>query len=127
MTDMPDSRIEHEARRLYQRAVEEVDTVTTARLRAARRTALEGGNSHRALRWMVPAGALAASIMAAVLMWRPMQQATRAPQAQTAQVTASTVDSDLPPDPDSADPAIVEDMAFYAWLADQPIHTRGKH
>jgi hypothetical protein len=120
MKHTPASPLEEQARRLYRQAVTDVDPATAARLRAARRTALEVGSEHHPLRWMVPAGAVAASVLAVVLMWRPMPHPAMPTTTPAAQIAARSTDNDLPPDPDSADPAMVEDMGFYAWLADQP-------
>jgi hypothetical protein len=39
---------------------------------------------------------------------------------------ANSNDDSLPPDPESTDPALYQNMDFYAWLADQP-GTRKRH
>jgi hypothetical protein len=110
------------ARELYLRASRDVDTAAAARLREARRTALDAGESApRALRWMMPAGAMAVAALAVIVVWQPMRHATPIP-APTA-VNAG-IDDDLPPDADSADPALYQNLDFYAWLAQQPASKR---
>jgi hypothetical protein len=107
------------ARDLYLRASREVDTATAARLRAARRTALEAAAKPPTLRWMMPAGAFAVAALAVVVAWQPLHRLapTPAPHAITA---GSDVDAELPPDADSADPALYQNLDFYAWLSQQP-------
>ncbi|NII11571.1 hypothetical protein [Oleiagrimonas sp. C23AA] len=109
------------ARRLYRQAAADVDTATAARLRAARREALVGESATRRHGWMMPAGALAVTALALIVAWQPLHRAT-SPGSPAAAVTSApgTADSDLPPDPDDADPAMYQDMGFYAWLAHQP-------
>ena len=118
------------ARALYRYAGPSVDTATAARLRAARQAALDvAERPHRALRWMMPAGAFAVAALAVVVVWQPLHHA---PQpvlaAPTAAVNVNAADSDteLPPDADSADPALYQDLDFYAWLAQQPADSQPK-
>ncbi|HET7360189.1 MAG TPA: hypothetical protein VFJ04_08575 [Rhodanobacteraceae bacterium] len=109
------------ARELYLRASRDVDTATATRLQVARRTALEAAQSPpRLLRWMMPAGAVAVAALAVVVVWQPMRRTlpTVAPAA------VSSTDDDLPPDADSADPALYQNLDFYAWLARQPAPKR---
>lgn len=107
-------------RALYQCTADEIDTATAARLREARRKALAARRGLHLGRWLFPLGAVAACLLAVVVIWpsTPRHPATTSPQA----VSASAGDSDdtaLPPDPDNNDPAMYQDMDFYAWLADQ--------
>ncbi|SFR85557.1 hypothetical protein SAMN05216570_0032 [Dyella sp. OK004] len=117
----PDNNnLERRARALYREASRNVDTATAGRLRAARREALAAANApaqHRLARVLVPASAFAAVAFAALMMWSPMQQ--RASSASSSAVAAQTaeVDGDLPPDPTSADPSMVQNLDFYDWLA----------
>ncbi|HEX7341468.1 MAG TPA: hypothetical protein VF269_04235 [Rhodanobacteraceae bacterium] len=105
------------ARTLYLRAGPHLDTTTAARLRAARRSALDTKPQHHALRWMVPTGACAAALLAALTIWQPLQHpatvATMAP-------TSADVTQALPPDVDQTNPALYQNLDFYAWLAHQP-------
>jgi hypothetical protein len=114
------------ARQLYRRAGPQVDAATAARLRAARRQALEARPTHRAWPWMVPAGACAAALLAVVAIWQPLARtlpvATTSVGATSGQDAASDM---LPPDADQTDPALYQHMGFYAWLANQPSHKSG--
>lgn len=118
MKTSPDTDITTRARELYREWGPRVDTATAARLRAARRTALEQGTApRRPLRWMVPAGAFAAAVLALVVNWSSLPPQHAAPVASHVAVTDEQA---LPPDADQTDPALYQDMDFYAWLAEQP-------
>jgi hypothetical protein len=107
------------ARDLYRRASREVDTATAARLRAARSAALDAASKPHMPRWMMPAGAVAVAALAVVVAWQPLRHLAPTP-APHAVSTGSDLDADLPPDADSADPALYQNLDFYAWLAQQP-------
>ncbi|MBB3225516.1 hypothetical protein FHW69_000106 [Luteibacter sp. Sphag1AF] len=109
-----DEDIQRRARELYLRASNEVDPVIAGRLRAARRTALEKPVSHAARRMLLPAGAFAMLALASLIVWQPRQSS---PAAPTQVMQSAEADSDLPPDADSADPALYQDLDFYGWLA----------
>lgn len=117
MKAAPTTELETRARELYLRASPPIDSATAARLRAARRDALDAGTApHRNLRWMVPTGAFAVVALAVAVVWQPM----RSP-ASLQQVSASSLgDDELPPDAANADPALYQNLDFYAWLAQQP-------
>lgn len=114
--------IKARAGELYRKCGPEVDTATAARLRAARRHAMEQASAPRhhggKLRWMVPAGAFAMAALALVVNWQILP---RTP-ADTPHLGAPTAQTDeiLPPDADQTDPALYQDMDFYAWLSEQP-------
>lgn len=113
----PDDRIEQRARALFRQAGRELDPAMAGRLRAARREALQPVSaSRRAARLLLPAGAFAVVTLAALMVWsphRPLQ-----PMSHPVSMTnATTDDSDLPPDADSADPALYQNLDFYGWLA----------
>lgn len=116
----PDDRIEQRARALFRQASRELDTATANRLRAARRDALQAAPSaHRTARLLLPAGAFAVIALAALMVWSPRHPAPTA-TAPTATATAAIQtqdDSELPPDADSADPALYQNLDFYGWLA----------
>ena len=107
------------ARDLYLRASREVDTATAARLRAARNIALDAASKPRMLHWMMPTGAVAVAALAVVVAWQPLRHLMPAP-APHAVTASSDIDAELPPDADSADPALYQNLDFYAWLAQQP-------
>jgi len=110
--------IARRARDLYRRASHDIDPAIASRLRAARREAMAGPSTSTASRLLLPAGAFAVLALAALLIWpqAPLPNSAMAPTMATA--TLGDADSDLPPDADSADPAMVEHLQFYAWLAD---------
>lgn len=113
------------ARELYRRAGPQVDPAMAARLRAARREALAGAG-HRRMPWMVPAGACAVAALALVALWQPLHgPATIATMAPTATVSADAAEA-LPPDADQTDPALYQNLDFYAWLAQQPAVSQAK-
>jgi hypothetical protein len=111
-----DRDLERRARELYLRASRDVDPATAGRLRAARRTALAAPHESAARRLMLPAGAFAVVALASLMLWQPGVAPKSAPPAvmQSAEADAAT---DLPPDPDSTDPALYQNLQFYSWLA----------
>jgi hypothetical protein len=110
---------EKRAKQAFDRSVLEVDASTRARLAQARNRALEErGASHGWLsaitaRPLVPAGALAAAVLAAVVVWQGQQRGDIG-----AQPLASTDLELLLGDEDLE--MLDEDMEFYAWLEEQP-------
>jgi len=124
MSPQTEHDFENRLRALYRRTADEVDTVAAARLRETRRRALEAAEKPRLFRWLMPMGAVAAGLLAVVVIW---PSATRHPGPSRAGTSVSTADTSLPPDPEGADPAMYQDLDFYAWLADQPSATRNVH
>ena len=123
MTPDPDKLAER-ARALYLDASRQLDSATAGRLRAARRHALETAEpAPRVHRLLLPAGAFAVLALATLMIWQPSRPATSArPHAITATVAVDP-DNDLPPDADSADPQLYQNLDFYGWLA---ANDRGK-
>ncbi|TCV91276.1 hypothetical protein EC912_11222 [Luteibacter rhizovicinus] len=109
-----DEDIKRRARELYLRASSEVDPATAGRLRAARRNALDKPQAHATRRMLLPAGAFAVVALASLMLWQPLTGSSSAP---TKAVQSVEADSDLPPDADSADPALYQNLDFYGWLA----------
>ncbi|URL59368.1 hypothetical protein IM816_04455 [Luteibacter flocculans] len=109
-----DQEFERRARDLYLRASRDVDPAIAGRLRAARRTALAKPQTSATHRLLLPTGAFAVLALAALMAWRP-GVAPSAPPAVTQMADADP--NDLPPDADSADPALYKDLQFYSWLA----------
>jgi len=112
---------ERRARALYRESAHAIDPATAGRLRAARRTALETAKAPaqpRGVRMLLPTGALAAIALAVLMAWSPMQnRGNDALQAQMNVAKAIDAEGDLPPDPDNADPSMVQNLDFYDWLA----------
>lgn len=116
----PDKPFEQRARELYLDAARQLDPATAGRLRAARREALAAAEKpvHHATRWLIPSGACAAIALAAVLAWPSLPRSgTPAPTAASTMASATENDNTLPPDPEQADPNLVQNLDFYGWLA----------
>ncbi|QAU23048.1 hypothetical protein EO087_02785 [Dyella sp. M7H15-1] len=116
-----DKPLEKRTRALYQEATQRIDPVTTCRLRAARRTAVEAAaapapTQHRA-RMLLPVGALAAMTLAALMIWQPMPHQTASNTPTAAIATAAQPDTELPPSADKNDPRLYQNLDFYNWLA----------
>lgn len=107
------------ARELYRRAGPRVDPATAAHLRNTRRAAVKN-NTHRRLPWMVPAGACAVALLAAVVVWQPLQRAGTVATIAPAVSSNADVSQVLPPDAGEVDPALYQHLDFYAWLARHP-------
>jgi hypothetical protein len=112
-----DHELERRARELFLRASRDVDPAMAGRLRAARRTALASPASHTvARRLLIPASAFAVVALATLMVWQPLGNRAPAPPAAVQTVDA-TDPTDLPPDADSTDPSLYQDLQFYSWLA----------
>lgn len=111
----------------YLEAVDRLDPVSAGRLRAARRAALQAATPPRARalqRALLPAGAFAVVAFAALVIWQPSTRQQAAPTSRAAvTMPAQDADSELPPDPDSTDPKLYQNLDFYDWLA---ANDRGK-
>jgi hypothetical protein len=110
---------EQRARELWREAARQVDPATAGRLRAARREALQAARApaRHVTRWLIPTGAFAAIALAALMVWQPLPRTSAAMQAhQTASATPQA-DNELPPDAEQDDPALYQNLDFYAWLA----------
>jgi hypothetical protein len=108
-----DQELERRARNLYLRASRDVDPVVAGRLRAARRTALAHPHHSTARRLLLPAGAFAVLALATLMVWQP----GGGPPSPAVVAQPGDEPNDLPPDADSADPALYKDLQFYSWLA----------
>lgn len=115
--DHPDDPALARAAAKILRQSERVDSDTAQRLAAARRHALSvAGKPAMARRWLVPAGAFAALVLA-VLMLRPQPQATQAP----VMADAHGIDA-LDLLTDDMSPAFYRDLEFYQWLEKERPH-----
>jgi hypothetical protein len=117
----PDKHIEQRARALFHEASRQLDPATAGRLRAARRSALEAVHAprHSALsRMLLPTSAFAMLMLASLMLWQPGQHGSLPSVGMTTTSQGSAdLDNDLPPDPDTADPNLYQDLDFYGWLA----------
>ena len=118
-----DRELERRARDLYLRASRDVDPAVAGRLRAARRTALSRPHESTARRLLLPAGAFAVLALSTLMVWQPGVTPSAPPALSQ---SADNDQTDLPPDADSADPALYKDLQFYSWLAynDTPSSSR---
>ena len=119
MTPDPD-KFARRARTLYLDASRQLDPAAAARLRTARRQALAAARPARPRlvpRLLLPAGAFAVLALATLMIWQPLRPAGHAPPRAASSTAASDADNDLPPDPDSADPQLYQNLDFYGWLA----------
>lgn len=119
----PDRRqpetFEQRARKLWSHAARQIDSGTAGRLRAARRTAWQeaSGPRPRVASWLIPTGAVAAIALAAMMVWQPLPHAPSVTLEQQASNAALEPDNELPPDAEHVDPALYQNLDFYAWLA----------
>lgn len=115
---------EKRVRELWFEAARQVDPDTTARLRAARRQALQEVRSprHHAARWLIPTGAVAAVALAAMMVWQPLPRAPSLVQNHVAISVLAEPDNELPPNAEQVDPALYQNLDFYAWLAANDKH-----
>lgn len=126
MSEQPDGRddaeLERQARNLFKAGVDELDAATLSRLNRSRQQALAAatGRNRSGWRWTVwaPAGALAASVLAAVLLLN-LPTDTGMP----VQVAATAAGADAEQDPlellaagEDLELVTEADLEFYAWV-----------
>lgn len=110
----PANQFEQRARELFVQSCDQLDANTRMRLREARNNALAGKSPRRKSHMLLPAGAMAASVLALAITWHyGGMPRTRHASGQT--TTASTQAA-----PDNADVDMYDDLDFYRWLAQQP-------
>jgi hypothetical protein len=113
---------EKRAKQAFDRSVLDVDASTRAKLAQARKRAVEEARTPRGFGSLlpasplVPAGALAAGLLAAVLVWQSHPRGDLGSQPlASADLELLLGDEDLE--------MLDEDMEFYAWLEEQPDFT----
>ena len=126
MKEHPDDRdeaeLERHARNVFKASVDDLDAATLSRLHRSRQQALDAaaGRKRSGWRWTVwaPAGALAASVLVAVLLLRSPSE-TGAPVP----VAATPANADVPQDPlelltagEDLALATEAELEFYAWV-----------
>jgi hypothetical protein len=119
LTDESLTDFERNARAVLAEAVLRVDARTRSRLNQARQAALEAAHRRRPL-WRLPlmpaAGAVAAALLVAVVLWH------RAPETRLPTIEGradATMDMDLLTDKDAIDLLDGWDGSFYEWAAAQ--------
>jgi hypothetical protein len=112
------SEFERRTAALLRDSAENLDGATRARLTRARATALEPVARARTwldLRYLAPAGAMAAAVLATVLMLGPGRQAAPVNDAPV----SALYDMDLLADADAFEIAQEADLDFIEWAAAQ--------
>ena len=107
-----DPDLARHAHALFAIASEHIDSDTLRRLRAARSDALSAPRRRNLLPVLVPAGALAAAVLALAVVWHPLHAPSTAP------VTAGT--GAMLVSADSSEVDMAQNLDFYDWLATQP-------
>jgi hypothetical protein len=124
MSELNESATEFErnARRVLEESVRRIDAPARSRLNQARHAALEAAAARRSgwfdrFTLMPAAGAVAAAVLVAVVLWQrePVGTPPVGPEAQRAAVE----DMDLLTDNDSIDLMDGWDGSFYEWAASQ--------
>jgi len=120
--DRDDAELERHARNAFKASVDDLDAATLSRLNRSRQQALDAaaGRKRTGWRWTAwaPAGALAASVLAAVLLLRSPSE-TGAPVQVAATPTNAEVRQDLLElltAGEDLDLATEADLEFYAWV-----------
>ena len=120
--DHDDAELERQVRNVFKASVDDLDAATLSRLNRSRQQALDAaaGRKRSAWRWTAwaPAGALAASVLAAVLLLRAPSE-TGAPVQIPATATNVEVRQDsleLLTAGEDLDLATEADLEFYAWV-----------
>jgi hypothetical protein len=112
------SEFERRAAALLRDSAENLDGATRARLTRARVAALEPASGARAwlhFRYLAPAGAMAAAVLATVLVLGPGRQAGPVNDAPS----SALYDMDLLADADAFEIAQEADLEFIEWAAAQ--------
>jgi len=119
--DRGDAELERHARNVFQASVDGLDAVTLSRLNRSRQQALDAAAGRKRTGWhwtaWAPAGALAATVLAAVLLHSPSE--TGAPVQVAATPTNAEARQDLLElltAGEDLDLATEADLEFYAWV-----------
>jgi anti-sigma-K factor RskA len=126
MTSAEDAEtaFERHARGVLEESVRRIDGRTRSRLNQARHAALAAAQGRRPAWWrsftMVPAaGAAAAALLVAVMLWQRQPAAPLLPVVAGQHAPVAAEDMDLLADSDGLDLMEGWDGQFYEWAADQ--------
>ncbi|MDN5924693.1 MAG: hypothetical protein L0H70_06805 [Xanthomonadales bacterium] len=109
----PTDHLQNEARRLFVQSCAALDADTRDRLRGARTRALQAAPIRRKPHMLLlPASAMAASVLAVAMLWNYQPAPSIAPAPPSSHITKAV--------PDNADIDLYSDLEFYRWLANQP-------
>jgi hypothetical protein len=114
--DETEAAFEARTRRAFTDSVERVDGATRSKLAQARARAVEAKTRRGAFAWpsmarLMPGGALAAALLAAVVVWQ-----LSPPRPEPALAALSDLDILL----GDEELELFEDLEFYTWLQEQP-------
>ncbi len=119
--DSPTTDFERNARAVLEQSIARIDARTRSRLNQARQRALEVAGARHRPWWrsfaLMPAGAVAAALLLAVVLWQREPALREAPLPE-GHVTA-VEDMDLLADAEGLDLIEGWDGPFYEWAADQ--------
>lgn len=107
MTEHDDTRLRTRIRDELDRSVDALDELTVARLRAARRQALDASPAHRG--WFLASGLATATALSGVVALLVITPAS-VPVATTLEPIEMITD---------ADPDFYKELEFYQWLAER--------
>lgn len=107
----PADTAQERVRTLFEDACSHLDNATLARLREARLHAVSARHRRALMPVLLPAGALAAGLLALVVAWRPLHT----PHAVATTAAVGT----LPVNADSREIDMAQNLDFYDWLASQ--------
>jgi len=115
--DESEAAFETRTRRAFTDSVERLDGATRSKLAQARARAVEAQTRRDVFAWpsmarLMPAGALAAALLAAVVVW----QLSPPPRSEPALAALSDLDILL----GDEELELFEDLEFYTWLQEQP-------
>ena len=118
----PTTEFERNARVVLEHSIERIDGRTRSRLNQARQRAVEEGAGRRHRAWwrssaLMPAGAVAAALLVAVVLWHRDPALSQGPMLE-GHVTA-VEDMDLLADAEGLDMIEGWDGPFYEWAAAQ--------
>lgn len=111
-----DRELEERTKLLFDESVSALDAETRSKLTRARYTALEALGTSSAPMWRprwIPAGAVAAGVLAVMVLW---QGQPAPPEAQTFDVAAVN-DLEILLGDEELD--MIQELEFYAWLDEQ--------
>ncbi len=117
----PTTDFERNARAVLEQSIARIDARTRSRLNQARQRALEQAGTRRRPWWrslaLMPAGAVAAAVLIAVMLWQREPSVRQAPLMEGH--VAAVEDLDLLADAEGLDLIEGWDGPFYEWAADE--------
>ncbi len=114
--NLPHPSLEQRTHDLYERSTRNLDLVTATHLKVLRRQAVAQPSRSRIAPLLLPAGVLAAALLAFLaLVWRPAPDTLQRTSVPSTVATATSLVANT----DVTDLAMAQDLNFYSWLASQ--------